>query len=390
MGEKQLIHLLQFIFAWILIWIFVVFVLEWSFVDFLLKYWLYLLIVCISYFYYYSIQYDLDDKSKIIRNVIIYGNLYLFAHIFFRPLLNISHSLFILLWLIILWVWRTTKLTTRWKYLMQIVWWIFWFFILISWIFYLYPNKPDIEWFIKSRSYEILVTNIDKNIAKKDAYIQIIDSKRSSDFDIIPDFEKQIVESCKISYPSKNTQRDEKVVIITPYWEIIWILPQSEIQLEFDNGKLVNLLKANWEIGYLSWIFDSSVAFSGGIELLSGQQDWVQWIQYDYKYDLVDYLRNQISSNEGILVNSSIMYKIDGKIIKWLARMFPASFTKNLRNYNEFQNYFSLVNKWENIWLGKYKIKQWNSWSFSYFWDNLVGNMEVWRENTYDIFKERS
>ena len=140
MREKQLIQLLQFILAWVLIWCFVVFVMEVSFVDFLLKYWFYLLIVSISYFYYYSIQYDPDDKSKLIRKVIIYGNLYLFAHIFFRPLLNISHQLFVLLWLIILWLWRTTKLTTRWKYLMQFIWWIFWFFILISWIFYLYPD----------------------------------------------------------------------------------------------------------------------------------------------------------------------------------------------------------------------------------------------------------
>ena len=97
MREKQLIQLLQFIFVWVLIWFFVVFVLESSFVDFLLKYWLYFLIVSISYFYYYSIQYDLDKKSKLIRSIIIYGNLYLFAHVFFRPLLNISHQLFILL-----------------------------------------------------------------------------------------------------------------------------------------------------------------------------------------------------------------------------------------------------------------------------------------------------
>jgi hypothetical protein len=60
---------------------------------------------------------------------------------------------------------------------------------------------------------------------------------------------------------------------------------------------------------------------------------------------LVSYLKNQISDNEMSLANSSVMYNIDGKVIKWLARMFPASFTKNLRNYNEFQNYFSWVDE---------------------------------------------
>ena len=271
---------------------------------------------------------------------------------------------------------------------MQFVWWIFWFFILVSWIFYLYPDKPDIQWFIKSEVYKIMVMDVDKSVPKKDAYIQIVDSKRTNDFDIVPDFEKQIVENCKISYPSKKTQRDENVVITTPYWEVVWLRPQSEIQLEFKWNELVNLLKLNWEVWFLSWVFDSSVDFSGGIALSIEQQNWLQWIQYNYKYNLVSYLKNQISDNEMSLANSSVMYNIDGKVIKWLARMFPASFTKNLRNYNEFQNYFSWVDEWENIGLGKYKIKQGDSWSFSYFWDNLVGNMKVWKWNTYDVFKE--
>ena len=97
MRKQQFIHLLQFVFAWILIWAFVVFVIEKSFVDFVLKYWLYLLIVSFSYFYYYSIQYEPDKKYEFIRNVLIWGNVYLFLHVFFRPQLNISHQLFVLL-----------------------------------------------------------------------------------------------------------------------------------------------------------------------------------------------------------------------------------------------------------------------------------------------------
>ena len=97
MEKKQLIQLLQFILAWVLLWLFVVFVLEESFVRFVLNYRLYLLIVSVSYFYYYSIQYEPDKKYELIRNVLIYGNVYLFLHLFFRPLLNISHQLFVLL-----------------------------------------------------------------------------------------------------------------------------------------------------------------------------------------------------------------------------------------------------------------------------------------------------
>jgi hypothetical protein len=62
-----------------------------------------------------------------------------------------------------------------------------------------------------------MVMDVDKNVPKKDAYIQIVDMKRTNDFDIVPDFEKQIVENCKISYPSKKVHRDENVVITTPY-----------------------------------------------------------------------------------------------------------------------------------------------------------------------------
>jgi len=151
---------------------------------------------------------------------------------------------------------------------------------------------------------------------------------------------------------------------------------------------LVNLLKLNWEVWFLSWVFDSSVDFSGGIILSAEQQDWIQWIQYNYKYDLVSYLKSQISANDISLVNTSVMYNIDGKVIKWLARLFPATFTKNLRNYNEFQNYFSWVDEWENIWIGKYEMKKDGSWSFSSLWDSFVGNMKIWKGNTYNVFKK--
>jgi hypothetical protein len=50
------------------------------------------------------------------------------------------------------------------------------------------------------------------------------------------------------------------------------------------------------------------------------------------------------------------MYNIDGKIIKFLAKMFPVSFSKNLHNYNEFQKYFAWEDK--SIDLGRYNMKQ--------------------------------
>ena len=97
MRRQQIIQILQFLVAWVLVWAFVVFVLELSFVDVVLQYRVYFLIISVSYFYYYSIQYETDKKYDFIRNVVIWGNVYLFAHLFFRPLLNIQHELFVLL-----------------------------------------------------------------------------------------------------------------------------------------------------------------------------------------------------------------------------------------------------------------------------------------------------
>jgi hypothetical protein len=278
MSKKQLIQLLQFIIIWVLLWLFVVFVLEESFIDFILRYWLYLLIVSFSYFYYYSIEYEPDKKYELIRNVLIYGNLYLFLHIFFRPLLNVSHQLFVLLWLIILWLWWTTKLISRWRYVLQVIWWIFVFFILISGMFYFYPEEPDIEWFLKVKSDEIRVLWVDSLVEKTDAYVHVVDSRWANDFDIVPGFTKILSENVKISYPSLKSQRDEKLVIITSFWDLIRIFPQSEVQVEFDWNNLIWVSKLNWKIWFLSWVFNSDVKVSWYEENLTQDQlDFINW-----------------------------------------------------------------------------------------------------------------
>lgn len=387
MRKQQLGQLLQFLFMWLLIRFFVVFVLEGSFVEFLLKYWLYFLIVSITYFYYYSIQYDFDKKSEFIRNAIIYGNLYLFAHIFFRPLLNITHQLFIILWLIVLWMWWSTKIRSKWKYLLQILWWIFSFFILISGMFYLYPERPDVEWFINSRKNQISVLWTTESVPQKDAYIQITNSKKNDKIVIAPYFERSLVENCKISYPSLKKQRDEKIIITSPYWDVLRLFPQSEIYLEFGEDGLIKASKLNWKVWFLSWVFNSSLSFVWDPDVLSlSQQEWIEWVQDSYKYDLVSYLKSQISSSSVSFANNTIMYNIDWKIIGFLARMFPATFSKNLRNYNEFQEYFDWIENNE-INLDKYNIKVWSWWSISSFWGNIKKWFWVWKSNTYNIFR---
>ena len=79
--------------------------------------------------------------------------------------------------------------------------------------------------------------------------------------------------------------------------------------------------------------------------------------QYQYKYELVSHLKNQISESSISLASNTVMRNIDGKIIRYLARMFPTTFGRNLRNYNEFQKYFSWVDNGEVV-LGRYATKR--------------------------------
>ena len=386
MSKKQLLQLLQFILARILLWLFVIFVMEESFIDFILKYWFYLLILSLSYFYYYSIEYEPDKKYKLIRNVIIYGNVYLFLHIFFRPLLNISHQLFILLWLIILWMWRTTTLWSKRKYLLQIIWGIFSFFILVSWTLYFYPDAPDIEWFLKSRDNEIKILWINNTVNKKDAYIRIGNTRSNEDFEIQSNFSKTLSENVKITYPSLKENREEKVIIITSYWDLVQIFPQSEIQIEFEWTNIKKIEKLNWKIWFLSWIFESNIEIAWNEKLSMDEEFWLIWTQESYRYDLISYLKNQISDSKISLANNTIMYNIDWIIIKILAKMFPVTFGKNLKNYREFQKYL-----WDSnpeIDLSRYTAKQWTWESIGSMRWNIKSNMNIWKSNTYWWFKK--
>ena len=360
---------------------------EESFIDFILKYRFYLLIVSISYFYYYSIEYEPDKKFKLIRNIIIYANAYLFLHIFFRPLLNISHQLFVVLWLITLWIWWTTTLRSKRKYILQIIWWIFSFFILISWSLYFYPDAPDIQWFLESKYNEIRMLWINNPVEERDAYIKITNEKGSENFEIQPNFRKILSEDSKITYPSLKKNRDEKIIIISSPWDLIQLFPQSEIQIEFEWKNIKKVEKLNWKIWFLSWVFESNIEISWNEILSPEEQERLEWAQGTYKYDFVYYLKNQISESKIGLANNTIMYNIDGIIVKILAKMFPVTFSKNLDNYNEFQRYFNRIDS-NKIDLGRYESKQWSWYSIDSMWWNIKDNIDMWKSNTYWWFRK--
>jgi hypothetical protein len=173
---------------------------------------------------------------------------------------------------------------------------------------------------------------------------------------------------------------------MTPRGEIFWILPQSKIQLDFEWNKLVKISKLAWKIGVLSWIFVGESEFIWDAETLSHEQlEWLKILQDEYRYDLVSYLRNQISESNISLANGTIMYDIDGRILKFLAKMFPTSFGKNLKNYNEFMYYFWWVDQ-DVIDLWRYsKINRW--WTMRSMLKTMKEWFKKWKQDTYLLKK---
>ena len=376
MTRKQFIQIWQFVLARIAIGCFVIFVMKESFVDFLLKYWLLWLILSVSYFYYYYIEYETDKKYETIRNILIYWNIYLLAHIFFRPLLNIEHALFVLLWLILVWLWRTTKMKTKWKWILQILWWLFSFFILVSWTFYLYTDAPDTEWYIQSQKNKIFFVNVYEGIKKSDAYLQIKSSRKDESFEIVPEFSKEISQNCKISYPSLKKNRDENLIITSPGWDTILVYPQSEVEIEFLEWNKMKINKTNGKIWFLSWMFEWFVEVINAENLDFDTEILLGSIKESYNNWLIDHLHSQIAS-AGIMTDSTMMQSINWKLVRLLSKIFPATFSKNLRNYNEFEKYFD-TDKEGNISTNKYQINQttestrdiWNSIKNAFKWNN--------------------
>jgi hypothetical protein len=54
-------------------------------------------------------------------------------------------------------------------------------------------------------------------VEKRDAYIRITNLRESEEFNIQSDFKKNLTENVKISYPSLNSNREENVIVTTPY-----------------------------------------------------------------------------------------------------------------------------------------------------------------------------
>ena len=255
-------------------------------------------------------------------------------------------------------------------------------------MFYLYPDAPDIEWFLKFRVTELRALLVNEQIEKTVAFIRMTDEKGSSDFIILPDFKKKLLNDVKISYPSLNQYRNEKLLIIAPQWDLVWMFPQSEINLQFSWSNLKTVENLNWRVWFLSWVFDSDLRVLWNDWYLSQEeQKFLELVQNVYKNEVVSYLKSQISESKMGLADNTIMYNIDGKILGYLSKMFPVTFGKNMQNYNEFQKYFVRWGEAE-VDLGRFSMQQLSWESIGSFWWGLKDNVEAWKSNMYGWFKK--
>lgn len=270
--------------------------------------------------------------------------------------------------------------------MLQVFGWILSFFILISGMIYLYPEKPDIDGFAGMKNYQISIFSVMESVPKKDAYLQISESEVTNDIEIVPNFTKVLLKDCKISYPSRKKDRLEKVVIITPKGGVIRIFPQTEVSLKFfDKG--LNVSNVSWKVWFLSGFLGSDVEIDWDVEILSEEQQiWIQWVQDGYEYELVEHLKNQILEDNPYWINNTIMHDVEGGVIRILVRLFPATFSKNLHNFEEYQKYFEKFDdklKIDVSFLKKMNFKyEW--WSF---WKSLKTNIMMGKTDIYDVFK---
>jgi hypothetical protein len=56
---------------------------------------------------------------------------------------------------------------------------------------------------------------VENSIEKRDAYIQIVNSRGANDFEIRPYFTQALFEDSRVIYPSIKLDRDENVIIVT-------------------------------------------------------------------------------------------------------------------------------------------------------------------------------
>jgi hypothetical protein len=312
--------------------------------GFIQSYWWYLIFVSISYFTY---CYYLHEEQKIyfyIRNVLLIFNIYLTLHVFFRPLLNIEPSLFVLLGCILWGLRYLSKLHIKIKRPFYLIGETLCFLILISGNFYLYPEAPNIDEFIIQQHPQLILTSPTTQ-AKYTAYISLIDHSTNKQQILLFQTGTQLFslpQTYQISYIATTTELPSQTFLLSSNGELFQLSPQSTVSFQ---EKIIPEQGTFLQHGTLRTgraTTTNRIEESATILPLEIDWDTYQNITSSYRNSFQSHLTEQIGSP---FLTNPMIQRINTKVLSLLSKTFPWFFAQNLKNYQQFSYYFSLFNQ---------------------------------------------
>lgn len=378
MKREHIIIIAQYLLVWILTILLTVYIFpEFWFFNFITTYWRYILIFTCSYITYYQFQTYQEKKYQQIRQGVLYFNIYLFAHVFFRPLLNITPELFILLGVSITVIFSLQKLflNTYIKTSLTILLSIINILILISGLIYTYPEPPHINQFIQKQSLQ-LITSSPENTPPQQTYLKIYYPENSREEMLLfqeGTFQKILPNHIELHLISNQQNIPQQTFLLFPNWSLLQLLPQSTIAIKKEG---LNHIIQQW-IGN-SKIFNSELDTT---IMFQDQQnispEIYHSISQQYYNNLQTFLKKQIW---GVFRTNPISIRLSEKTLLILSKTLPSFFSQNLKNFYNFQTFFQ-EDTTTSTFSEKYSNPLTSSTQNS-LWSSLLQNIKLGITNT--------
>lgn len=329
MKKKQL-----FIIAYFLWWIFIYFftnkVLRYfDFHQFIIEYRWYALLITLAYLYYRFIMDDEDKRFQ--QDLIKRSALYLTIFLFIRPLLNIAPFPFLIMSLILWWLRKIRRLDKKIKLPLLLLWGFIVSCILISWVFYLYPDPPDFQWFIEQQAISLHFSS-SREIPKTESYLQVTEfsTNKVDTYTLKPEKKvKSLNGDFQVIYASNSSWQDSQIFLLFENGQVIKLFPQSILTMQ--NNKIT--------LSYWTWaLHDSRLTWNreiDGITVPLSDQEYEKLIE-PYQKDLANYLFKQI--NQPSQKNKEIR-SLNKKFLTIMEKVLPGLFYQNLQNFDAFSVY---------------------------------------------------
>ena len=372
MSKKNLLCIYYFLWRGFL-YFFTTFILKnFSFLQCIIEYRRYFLIVTLSLLYYYLIFDDEDKKFQ--KTLIINANLYLFIFLFFRPLLHIEIVPFLILSVILFVIRKTKSLSKNIKLPIIIVWGFISLVILLSGLFYLYPEEPDFQWFIQTKENTLFLYS-QNSLHKRQATVEIKNLNNGKvDQLSFKEWEKKITikENTQITYQTNQNNQENQIFILFDNGEVIQLLPQSS--MVWTN---TGIMMIQWESKYHPSLIGTPKEKIWLFSVLDDEtyEDLIE----TYQKDLENYLYKQIGSH--IQQNKEIR-NINKKFLTILDTLFPKIFSKNVKNAEMFERYFE--NTSSIIDTTKYQTSKYKDQNSELL--NSAINLVEWEKHKLKIF----